>query len=120
MAGIEFDGALVVPDGRTPLALGQKAAGELEVVLGVVAGLVLQLGEHSASFRQVALLALDAGPLKVHLAGGVSRFLGLFEGLERLVVFVAIRERASQVEGGQRPFGLFEVLDRFPEVTQEE
>ena len=57
---------------------------------------------------------MDAGPLKVHLAGGIPGFLRLFEGLQSLVVFVAIRERPAQVKARQRPLGLFEVLDRFP------
>ena len=46
-----------------PLALGQVAAGQLEMILGVVAGLVFQLGEDGAGLVQVALLAIDAGPL---------------------------------------------------------
>ena len=87
--GSSFDGLLQVLDGLAAVALGEEAAGHLEVILGAVAGLVLELVEDGAGLVQIALLAIDAGPLQLHLVGVVAGLLGLFESLEGLVEFVA-------------------------------
>jgi hypothetical protein len=73
-----------------------------------------------AGVGDVALVAVDAGPLQLDLAGRVARLLGLVEGLEGLVVVVPLDEGAAEVEVGQRPFGLLEVVDGLAEVAEEE
>ncbi len=90
------------------------------MILGVVGGLVFQLGEQGAGLGDVALEPEDAGPLQLHLAGGVAGFLGLLEGLEGLVEILAFEQGLAQIEVGQRPFGLLEVLDGVGEMAQEE
>ena len=69
---------------------------------------------------QVALLAVDAGPLQLHLAGGVAGLLGLVERLEGLVVLAARDQGPAEVEAGQGAFGLLQVLDGLAGVAEEE
>ena len=85
---------------------------QLEVILGVVAGLVLELAEQLPGFLQLAAQAVDAGPLQLDLAAGVAGLLGLVEGLEGLVQVLLLEQGLAEVEVGQGAFGLLQVLDR--------
>ena len=78
-----------VLDGRhAALAFGRGSRlARLEVVLGAVAGEAWfsSFFEVFAALREFALLAINAGPLQLDLAGVVAGLLGLFERLEGLV-----------------------------------
>ena len=81
------------------------------MILGAVAGLVVELVEDGAGLVHVALLAMDAGLLQLHLTGVVAGLLGLVESLEGLVEFAARGQGAAEVEAGQGAFGLLQMLD---------
>src|SRR5438132_8647148 len=78
MARVELDGTFQVTNGAAALAFLKKEASDLEMIFGIVAGLVFQLVEQATGLVVLALEAQYARPLELHLAGGVTRFLSLF------------------------------------------
>jgi hypothetical protein len=111
MRGIEFDCPFVRLRGFDFIPIAFREAAFLEVILGVVRGHVLDLGQDIAGFAGMPLEAEQTCPLQMHLLGGVARFLGLIERLHGLVVLAAVRVRPAEEERRQRAFRGFEVFD---------
>src|SRR5262249_48924624 len=106
-------------DGVIALTFLKKAACGLEVVLGVVRGLVLDFLEEAARLLDVPLQANDACLLQLDLVGVVTDLLGLVEGLEGLVELLLFEQSLAEIEVGERSLGELEILDGVAEMAEE-
>ncbi len=69
---------------------------------------------------QVALLAIDADALQLHLTGVVAGLLGLVVGFEGFIELAPRGQGTAEVEVGQCAFGLAEVVGGLLHVAEEE